>query len=322
MKNTKLQEITFINDVTLVLKANGQKSHFFKDFGSLQEFLVYCNKTFPSETLTHLVFIERLLYAFTGAKYGEYTPENVITHTRTILDHLAIARVRGFVSFSDLLSNDLYNIIREGIFSRALKELNNPDSEKGYNLFELEHLTNLIYLHLLKDISLTIHRFQMSGGDIITENEKDEVFFSLDVLRKELLTMLTPGLRSVITMNRVLFERVFFTGFDTEYQTKELGVNELLCVTTSHFARAVVKIKTLHIDFSVTNKISKPGDGQLEPSTAPDIKLLIYLIRYLNQHEDFALDKLQNALSSGTNCELLEVRRDSSGVIVSLPDKS
>lgn len=322
MMERQYTPITYINDDALILKANNLKTDFFNDSPFLQHFLALnqIHGTFSIESLTGMVFIDKLLYGFTGAVYRDYTPKNTIFHSRTILKYLTKARARGFVTIDDLYSNGLYNIFKEVIFSKALRDLNSPDPKLGYNLFELEHLNNLIYLHLIKNILLTRHQFQLHGGDIEIEDEKDEIFFDLEILRREIMGLLSPGLRSTITMNRILFERVFYTGFDTEYQTKDSGVNELLCVTTAHFGRAFVRIKTIHLDFSVTNKISKLGESQLLPSTSSDIRLLIYFIRYLNLQEDFALDKLQYSLEKDRE-EQFEVRSDGTGILICLPNK-
>lgn len=313
--------LAFVNYEELTLKATKMK---FKNDGfnascyNNNDFLDLAKKCFGVKLLGESLVIEKLLYSLTGSDFQNYTPENILSHVNCILKIMTESQRRGYVTKSDLSDVDLYKIFKEIVFSNPLMKLDSPRKDKGYNLFELEHLNNLIYLYLLKDLVLTIQFFQFCGGDLNSELEKDGIIFEIETIRKRILTYLTPGIRNSIVMNRIYQERTFYTGFDTEYQTIDLGVNKLLCVTTALFARAVVKIKNLHFDFTITNTVSKAGDSQSLPSTEEFIELLVRFIRHLNSKDDFALDSLQKGLLSSSKPSTLKVRKEKDGVLISL----
>lgn len=322
--STNDKNLAFANYDELALKATKMKfrnNDFNTSIYDKNNFYNLAREYFGMELLGKSLVIEKLLYSLTESDFQDYSPQNILSHVNCILDMMTKSQRRGYVTLSDISDVDLYKIFQEVVFSRQLQKLDSFNEVRGYNLFELEHLNNLIYLYLLKDLTLTIRFFQFCGGDLTIELEKDGLLFEIETVRKRILTYLTPGIRNSLAMNRVYQERTFYTGFDTEYQTIELGVNELLCVTTALFARAVVKIKNLHFDFTVTNVISKAGDRQLLPSTNKFIELLTRVIRHLNSKEDFALDSLQVGLDN-SKPSTLDVRKEKDGLLIYLNDSS
>lgn len=243
---------------------------------------------FKQDTLKLLDLLTIKLFELSKSKAGDYTPTNIQNHVNFILTTLKTFKVKGFIANwdLDLTNNPVLNIclslfpveISQKI---SVKDTDTP-SMRDEQIFYREHLFNLILLSILKEI---LKMNDCLKDKILSDIEK-EVFFELINQRNEITHRISGNIRRAIGMNRLRVLEDIYTGFDTEYVSREYKQNDLLCSTIAIFPRLSVQIQKfdpLSINFSLNQE---PCIFRLDTSLSFAIFGFVALIRDLDGRQD------------------------------------
>ena len=126
----------------------------------------------------------------------------------------------------------------------------------------------------------------------------------LKALRSKVLKNVSAPLRSSLSIKS--FVKRIYTGFDTEYGTLEYGKTDLLCLTTSTYIGVFLRVKSLKLDYTITNY----HDTTQEPVTSDLLNLLVRLIRLVKGKGDQKIADLLLRLRSNSNVEELSLKGD------------
>nr|QNH92684.1 hypothetical protein [Wolfiporia cocos] len=253
------------------------------------------------------------LYRVSGKDALNLSPLNVIIHINEILKIYFSHKEVGFVSPSNIRINPVvsallwYNELVTGKDSLASNYKTAPDWSKNdedvlkssrlggplkitgniVNEFEITHNNHLLMLMLLLEIQLAR---SCVGMDLELEQIAE-----LDVMYDRLFGLLTGGIRKSISQSRLTLEERIYTGFDTEFRTLDNSNVNLLCCTTAIYSRLVLRIKGLSVNTTIKNA---PSDYDRNPIVAPEIRVVIGLLRYLLDKGDIGIINLQKSLRS------------------------
>lgn len=110
--------------------------------------------------------------------------------------------------------------------------------------------------------------------------------------------VLSGGVRSAISLNRVSIEDRVYTGFDTEFKTLDHWRNDLLCLTTASERRILLRVREILIDHDVTNNPSGLlSKREKIPVTEQLLKAVVLVIRDLAGKKDVEVEKLISSLN-------------------------
>ena len=222
---------------------------------------------FKAEEVSLLDAVNKLLYKLSGMdREDELTVVKLEEFVNKILLKLYHYKSLGFVNTEVMEQNEVY------LLFRSLYEKYVDVFSKGnvHSMFELEHFHNVILLILILELELKML------DPLLSIDEIDD----LKALRSKVLKNVSAPLRSSLSIKS--FVKRIYTGFDTEYGTLEYGKTDLLCLTTSTYIGVFLRVKSLKLDYTITNY----HDTTQEPVTSDLLNLLVRLIRLVKGKGD------------------------------------
>ena len=246
---------------------------------------------FKAEEVSLLDAVNKLLYKLSGMdREDELTVVKLEEFVNRILLKLYHYKSLGFVNTEVMEQNEVY------LLFRSLYEKYVDVFSKGnvHSMFELEHFHNVILLILILELD-----FKMLDP-LLSIDEIDD----LKALRSKVLKIVSAPLRSSLSIKS--FVKRIYTGFDTEYGTLEYGKTDLLCLTTSTYIGVFLRVKSLKLDYTITNH----HDTAQEPVTSGLLNLLVRLIRLVKGKGDHKIADLLLRLRSNSDVEELSLKGD------------
>ena len=246
---------------------------------------------FKAEEVSLLDAVNKLLYKLSGMdREDELTVVKLEEFVNKILLKLYHYKSLGFVNTEVMEQNEVY------LLFRSLYEKYVDVFSKGnvHSMFELEHFHNVILLILILELELKML------DPLLSIDEIDD----LKALRSKVLKNVSAPLRSSLSIKS--FVKRIYTGFDTEYGTLEYGKTDLLCLTTSTYIGVFLRVKSLKLDYTITNY----HDTTQEPVTSDLLNLLVRLIRLVKGKGDQKIADLLLRLRSNSNVEELSLKGD------------
>ena len=265
------------------MKLNKLLELIYHETGNLYEF--------KAEELSLLDAVNKLLYKLSGMDRGdELTVVKLQEFVNIILLKLYHYKSLGFVNTEVMEQNEVY------LLFRSLYEKYVDVFSKGnvHSMFELEHFHNVILLILILELDLKML------DPLLSIDEIDD----LKALRSKVLKNVSAPLRSSLSIKS--FVKRIYTGFDTEYGTLEYGKTDLLCLTTSTYIGVFLRVKSLKLDYTITNY----HDTTQEPVTSELLNLLVRLIRLVKGKGDQKIADLLLRLRSNSDVEELSLKGD------------
>lgn len=244
--------------------------------------------------------LDRQLHARTGRVFDDYSYHNVHKHVKRLLPFLGVgtSSEKGYTDIERFFESGTLSLIQDILTKKESCFLRNCKIPSVIE-FEFSHMYNLIFLTLIKDVILC----QQTNPDL-TEEEIAE----LKIIKTELSSKLTGGIRKNLSLSRIGFIHRIYCGLDTEFKTIDHGIVDLLCFTLSVFSKGILFIRQRKIDFSVSNVsndvLIHPRDKV--PYVGSRIKAFIAILRNLEGKGDNILDDLKKLLQKNDQIVSLE----------------
>lgn len=302
MKNEKTYiPVSYLDNGKLYTAVNFQSSPF-------DIFIPFSN---PS-ILSKIILIQRLLFGLSECTYQDYSIDNIKKHVSIIKNELFNFKDLGFIPTHAVQTNTVFNTFRS-VFPE-LENLMNDESDPIFRLFIIQHLTNITLLLLHLEYKLAIQKYKAcvcSETETETESLKD---FELDM--KEILALITPGIRSELTRRRLSFYNKIYSGYDTEFITKEVRSVEILCYTLASYSRTYVRYIPLNLNFS-TDAESESASLPVPPIIDDVMTFLVRVYRELDEKPDDEIEQFIKQLDILVDSKEIEREKTDDGFVYS-----
>ena len=176
---------------------------------------------------------------------------------------------------------------------------------KSEGLFFTEE-TNRIAIQYLYTF-LTVIVLQKLINKIIylyTINKEDELIVDFKVLLNEFLRKVDPRIRKYLRGSRINVIDKIYAGFDTEYETKSYGLNDLLSTQITCTGTIIIRVNNYKEEFDF-NKILLADGSKIKDVSSSKISNIIPLNNVTNLIKDCLYD-LRTFLENSNNQKFLE----------------